>query len=98
MNFGFLTGGVTLATIEKGSTNSQRAQRGSPLLTVYVAATHAVRSTGSSSARARKVNGTMVGVRLPPATEGSVTASVVRNRGGVHEAVSDTVSMVAGPL
>ena len=30
---------ISGATIEKGSTNSQRAQRGSPLLTVYVAAT-----------------------------------------------------------
>jgi len=95
---GLFTGAVAQATIENGSRNSQRAQRGSPLCTEYVAATHAVRSVGSSSVRARNVKGTMVGVRLPPAREGNVTASVVRKRGGAHDAVRVTDSMDEGPL
>ena len=52
---------------------------------------------GRAWGRARKVNGTIVGVRLPPAREGSTTVSAVRKCGGVHEAISVTFSSVDDP-
>ena len=93
-----LTGAVGTATVHSGSMKSHRAHLSSPAAVTYVATTVELRSIGSSFARARKVNGTIVGVRLPPASEGSVTVSVVRKRGGVHDAHRTTDSSVVGPL
>ena len=93
--FGFLTGGIASQTMPSGSSTSQRAQRGSPVGAVYVAMIVAASETGSSCERARKVKGTMVGVRLPPASEGSTTVSALRKSGGTHDATSVTFSRVA---
>mmetsp|Transcript_30087 Transcript_30087/g.73224 ORF Transcript_30087/g.73224 Transcript_30087/m.73224 type:complete len:225 (+) Transcript_30087:621-1295(+) len=95
--FGFLTGATTVHTRPNGRTNSQREQRGSPETALYVATTATPRSTGSWSTRQRKVSGTMVGVRLPDARDGSNTVSVARKMGAVHEARSVTFSRVLGP-
>jgi len=63
-----------------------------------VATTAAMRETGSSLPLARKVKGTMVGVRLPPAREGRRTVSEERKSGGVQEATRETFSMVVEPV
>jgi hypothetical protein len=73
-----LIGGTGSAIMEKGRSTSHAAQRGSPVGVVYVAMMVAVRLTGSSCVRARKVKGTMVGVRFPQASEGSTTVSAVK--------------------
>ena len=83
--------------IGSGKLMSQRAQRGAPSGAAYVATMLAARETGSSAPLARKVNGTMVGVRFPPAREGSTTVSAVRKRGAVQEATSVTFSKVEPP-
>ena len=98
LNADCLTGATGSATIGKGSVTSHRAQRGSPFGPLYEAMTVAAREMGSSCARARKVNGTIVGVRLPPAREGNTTVSAVRKIGAWHEAMRVTFSRVVPPV